>query len=620
MLFSGRNPNELVEALRAKFSFLRDDPEMHSMAYCSRYAVGEVPKYNFPNSSTPANAAYQLVHDQLELDGKPYMNCASFVNTWMEEQAKQLIMENINKNLADQDEYPACQVVQGRCVSYLADLWKVPKGHKAVGTAVVGSSEGIMLGGLALKWRWRKKRQQEGKDTSKPNIVLGANAQVALEKFARYFDVEARLIPVSEATQFTMDPQEALKHIDENTIGIYVILGSTYTGHFEPVEEISEMLDDLQQRTGLDIPIHVDGASGAMLAPFVFPQLKWSFEVPRVASINTSGHKFGLCYPGLGWVMWRDESYLPADLIFELHYLGGAEDTYTLNFSRPSCFVVAQYYNFIRLGREGYRRIHANTLANARFLSRALEAVGVFEVISDIHRPRGDTYHDLKQKRRASLHVSSERPSGTSDEEYHKMLGKARKVSLAGLDENIALNSGLPVVTFKFSPEFQAEYPHVTQETLSLLLRVKGWIVPNYELPPHCEKTQILRVVVREGMSSDMIEELVQGTVWAISLLTDTKGPGAVVLESQQPQAITETATKPGVRHTADGTPIDPSRSFRAQANWQKAFAWARQNYLKEHDHDPSRCTFKHPAPTGDNTEEEDKRKPRRQRTYSLTC
>ncbi|RKP37072.1 pyridoxal phosphate-dependent transferase, partial [Dimargaris cristalligena] len=396
---------------------------MHSLAYGSRYAVADVPKFSFPEKSSPADVTYQLVHDELEFDGKPLMNCATFVTTWMEPQADKLIMENINKNFADQDEYPAAQLVHGRCVSYLADLWKAPKGGKAVGTATGGSSEAVMLGGLAMKWRWREKRQELGKDTSKPNIILGANAQVALEKFARYFDVEARLIPVKSETQFTMDPEEAIRQCDENTIGMYIILGSTYTGHYEPVWEIAQMLDALQERTGLDIPIHVDGASGAFVAPFLYPDLKWSFEVPRVVSINASGHKFGLSYPGIGWVMWRDQVHLPQDLIFNLHYLGGEEETYTLNFSRPSCFVITQYYNFIRLGREGFKRIHSNSLSNARLLSRSLEATGAFELLSDIHRPRGQTYHSLLVD------------SAEAELEYY--------------------NAGIPVVTYRFTPEFQ---------------------------------------------------------------------------------------------------------------------------------------------------------------------
>jgi glutamate decarboxylase len=227
--------------------------------------------------------------------------------------------------------------IHARCISIIGNLWK-SKG--AVGTATIGSSEAVQLGGLAMKKHWQAKRKSEGKDTSKPNIVMGQNAQVALEKFARYFDVECRMIPVSAECHHCLDPKKAAEACDENTIGVYVILGSTYTGHFEDVEAVSKELDRIQQEKGWDIPIHVDAASGGFVAPFAFPDLRWSFELPRVKSINASGHKYGLAYPGIGWVLWRDEESLPKELVFTLTYLGSEEQTYTLNFSRPACFMV----------------------------------------------------------------------------------------------------------------------------------------------------------------------------------------------------------------------------------------------------------------------------------------
>jgi glutamate decarboxylase len=219
-------------------------------------------------------------------------------------------------------------------------MWKA-KG--AIGTATVGSSEAVLLGGLAMKKRWQAKMKAQGKDTSRPNIVMGNNAQVALEKFARYFDVECRLIPVSAESHYCLDIAKAAEACDENTIGVYVILGSTYTGHFEDVEGMSKELDRIQQEKGWDIPIHVDAASGGFVAPFAFPKLKWSFEVPRVKSINTSGHKYGLAYPGIGWILWKSEDFLPKELVFTLTYLGAEEQTFTLNFSRPACFMVRSY-------------------------------------------------------------------------------------------------------------------------------------------------------------------------------------------------------------------------------------------------------------------------------------
>jgi glutamate decarboxylase len=318
----------------------------------------------------------QLLKDELDLDGRPNLNLASFVGTYMEEEAEKLMIENLSKNMSDADEYPAMMNMHTRCISILANLWNVQKGEKAIGTATTGSSEAIQLAGLAMKRRWQEKRMAEGKDTLKPNILMGANAQVALEKFARYFDVEARILPVSEKSRFCLDPELVKKNIDENTIGIFVILGmlvvashvqvsdyllgSTYTGHYEPVEEISKILDEYEKETGHDIPIHVDGASGGFIAPFTHAGAggpMWDFKLPRVKSINTSGHKFGLVYAGVGWIIWRDEAYLPKYLIFELHYLGGTEESFTLNFSRPGAQIIGQYYNLLHLGFSGYRSI-----------------------------------------------------------------------------------------------------------------------------------------------------------------------------------------------------------------------------------------------------------------------
>lgn len=402
----------------------------------------------------------------------------------METHAEQLMFENISKNMSDADEYPAMMQMHTRCVSIIANMWGAQAGEKAIGSATTGSSEAIHLGGLAMKRRWQEKRTKEGKDTSKPNIIMGSNAQVALEKFARYFEVEARILPVSEKSRFRLDPELVKENIDENTIGIFVILGSTYTGHYEPVEEISKILDDYEAKTGVDIPIHVDAASGGFIAPFTHSGAggpKWDFQLPRVKSINTSGHKFGLVYAGVGWIIWRDEQYLPKHLVFELHYLGGTEESYTLNFSRPGAQVIAQYYNLIHLGFEGYRSIMENSLSNARLLSKSLEATGWYTCVSDIHRKKGVFKFDPKAE-----------------------------VFSAGKDETSAdYNEGLPVVAFRFSDEFKKEFPHLKQETISNLLRAKQYIIPNYPLPPSEDKIEILRVVVRESMSFDLLDRLV---------------------------------------------------------------------------------------------------------------
>lgn len=430
-----------------------------------------------------------MLRDELDLDGRPNLNLASFVGTYMEDAANKLIMENISKNMSDADEYPAMMDIHARCISIIASMWHAQKGERPIGTATTGSSEAIQLAGLAMKRRWQEKRWAAGKDASKPNIIMGANAQVALEKFARYFEVECRLMPVSEKSDYRLDPELVKQNIDENTIGVFVILGSTYTGHYEPVEEISQLLDEHEKETGHDIPIHVDGASGAFIAPFTKAGagFKWDFELPRVRSINTSGHKFGLVYAGVGWAIWRDEQYLPEHLKFELHYLGGTEESFTLNFSRPGAQIIGQYFNLVHLGFEGYRNIMENALSNARLLSRALEATGYYRCVSDIHRPKGQRNFIEGQFNAAYKAIA-----GESSADY---------------------NPGLPVVAFTLSDKYKKENPHVRQVAVSNLLRAKQYIVPNYPLPPNEEKTEILRVVVRESMSFDLLDKLISDIV-----------------------------------------------------------------------------------------------------------
>lgn len=454
-------------------------------------------KHKIPQDGAPADAVHQMLKDELDLDGRPNLNLASFVGTYMEHEAEQLMIENLSKNMSDADEYPAMMDMHARCVSIIADLWGAQKGEKPIGTATTGSSEAIHLGGLAMKRRWQEKRMKDGKDTSKPNIIMGANAQVALEKFARYFEVEARILPVSEESRHRLDPKLVKENLDENTIGVFVILGSTYTGHYEPVEEISHILDEFEKETGNDVPIHVDGASGAFICPFTYAGagFKWNFELPRVKSINTSGHKFGLVYAGVGWIIWRDESMLPKHLIFELHYLGGTEESYTLNFSRPGAQIIAQYFMLEHLGFTGYRDIMEAALANARLLSRALEATGWYRCVSDIHRKKGDLKYDPSK----SEYVEGER----SD----------------------AYNSGLPVVAFTLTDGFKEKHPWVKQAAVSNLLRAKQYIIPNYPLPPNEERTEILRVVVRESHNLDLIDRLISDICSVTQALIDNEVP-----------------------------------------------------------------------------------------------
>ncbi|KAJ1667293.1 glutamate decarboxylase gad1 [Coemansia sp. RSA 1813] len=478
------------------------------MTYGTSFSESSGDVHSFPAKSMPARNAYQIIHDTLKFDGDPTLNCATFLTTWMEPEAEKLIMENLAKNRVDIDEYESTERIHQRCLAHLHDLWNGPKGADPVGTVVVGSSEGIMLGGLAMKWRWRARREAAGKDASKPNIIFGANAQVALEKTARYFDIEARMVPVCEESHYCLDIRKAIDMIDENTIGVYVILGSTYTGHYEEVGEMAKLLDRLQEEKGLDVPIHIDGASGAFIAPFAQPNLTWDFRVPRVVSISTSGHKFGLTYPGIGWVLWRSQEFLPSGLEFELSYLGGVEKTFTLNFSHPACFLIAQYYQFIRYAREGYARIMNACLYHARLLSVALEATGVYECFSDIHRPSGQFGFSEETRLSASnlfVETSNQRVSGTDPSINEKF------------------NYGAPVVAFRFTDWFIQAHPAANQDIVSTLLRVRGWIIPNYPLPPDTNTIRVLRVVVKETTSEDLINRLVRDVMWATQTMLDTE-------------------------------------------------------------------------------------------------
>ncbi|RYP87854.1 hypothetical protein DL769_000446 [Monosporascus sp. CRB-8-3] len=515
------DPEELVERLHDAHlteggQRLREKmTTSHLTPYSTKYASKlDVPKYQVPREGSPADAVYQVIRDELDLDGRPSLNLASFVGTYLEPTAGALMAENLNKNLADNDEYPAMLSIHERCVSMLAKLWGGSQNgaEKAVGSATTGSSEAVQLGGLAMKRRWQERRRAQGKDSLKPNIIMGANAQVALLKFARYFDVEARILPVSKKSDYCLDPDLVRENVDENTIGVFVILGSTYTGHYEPVEEISKVLDEFEEKTGIDVPIHVDAASGGFVAPFTYAQAggpKWNFELPRVKSINASGHKYGLVTAGVGWIIWRDETFLPQHLIFELHYLGGTEKSFTLNFSRPGAHVIVQYYNLVHLGFEGYREIMENCLRNARVLSKSLEATKWYTCLSDIHRKASTVRGALTEAKTAVLGEEG----GTSADYV----------------------AGLPVVSFRFSDEFRREFPHVKQESVSLLMRARQWIIPNYALPPGEDKTEILRICVRENMSLDLLDRLISDLVSVTESLMENDRQGLDVLRDQRP-------------------------------------------------------------------------------------
>jgi glutamate decarboxylase len=406
-----------------------------------------VPRDELPRRGMPPDAAYQIIHDELMLDGNARLNLATFVTTWMEPQADRLMAETFDKNMIDKDEYPQTAEIELRCVNMLSRLWHAPAGAAAVGCSTTGSSEACMLGGLALKRRWQNRRRAAGKPVERPNMVMGVNAQICWDKFMNYWDVEARFVPM-DGERYHLSPEEAVKLCDENTIGVVVIMGSTYDGSYEPVADTCRLLDELQERTGVDVPVHVDGASGAMVAPFLDPELEWDFRLPRVASINTSGHKYGLVYPGVGWVVWRDAEALPDELIFWVNYLGDDMPTFALNFSRPGSQIVTQYYNFLRLGFEGFAKVQGYSRDVAGYLADQIAARGPFVLLT-----RGDE---------------------------------------------------LPVFAFTLRDEVK----NFTVFDVADALRERGWLVPAYTFPKNREDLAALRIVVRRGLTHDVADLL----------------------------------------------------------------------------------------------------------------
>ena len=425
-----------------KLTALEVQEEILAPAYTHRMDLGDMPKYRLPEHGALPDVAERLINDELMLDGNARLNLATFVTTWMEPQAERLMAASFDKNMIDKDEYPATAEIETRCVNIVADLFHAPAGGDAIGVSTSGSSEAVMLGGLAMKWRWRQRREAAGLDATKPNMVLGSNVQVVWEKFCRYWDVEPRYVPV-EKGRYVIAPEDALARVDENTIGVVAILGTTFTGEFEPIKAIHDAVVANNEARGLQVPVHVDAASGGFVAPFIHSDLEWDFRLPNVISINVSGHKYGLVYPGIGFVVWRDKEYLSEDLVFHVNYLGGDMPTFTLNFSRPGNQVVGQYYNFIRLGRSGYTRVMQTLQGVAMELSARIAEIGPYSVVSD--------------------------------------------------------GSAMPVLSFTVADDV----PYTAYD-VSDRLRYHGWQVPAYTMPANAEDVVVLRVVVREGMTADL--------------------------------------------------------------------------------------------------------------------
>lgn len=442
-----------------------DSDDLHAPTYAARCFSHDIPKYRLPKGGMSADAAYQLVHDELNLDGNPALNLASFVTSWMEPQADRLATETLNKNLIDQDEYPQTEVVHQRVVSMIGRLFHAPAGETPTGTATIGSSEAIMLAMLAHKRSWQQRRRAAGESVERPNMVMGADVHTCWEKFARYFEVEARVAPMDE-DRYTIAAEQVEPLLDENTIAVAGLLGTTFTGQMDDIASIDALLGRVESERGWRIPLHIDAASGGFVVPFSQPELEWDFRLERVRSINVSNHKFGLVYPGMGTVVFRDRSDLPEELVFHINYLGGDMPNYSLNFSRPSNSVVLQYYNFLRLGHQGYAEIVGATLANAQALGRKLGDVEGLELVND--------------------------------------------------------GSAFPIVALRASD------PERTDLTLlSHLLREHGWIVPAYTLPPNAERITLLRMVVKENFSRDMVDMLAHDVHAAMHTLHAGPAPRA---------------------------------------------------------------------------------------------
>src|SRR5215213_144558 len=417
-----------------------------AVLFGNRFATQEVPSREFPEIGMTALDAMRLVAEDLALEGDPARNLATFVTTWMEPEAQRIIAENLHRNFIDHAEYPRTAEIEQRCIRMLADLFHAP--GETTGARTQGSSEAIMLGGLSLKWNWRKRREAAGLSTASPNLVFGGDVHVVWEKFCRYFDVEPRIVPLHPA-KYTIGPEDVEPHVDENTIGVAAVLGTTFTGHKDDVEGINDLLVRIKNERGIDVPLHVDGASGGFVWPFLYPDTKWDFRLEQVRSINVSGHKFGLVYPGIGWLIFREQSDLAPDLVFEENYLGKTDATFTLNFSTGSAMVLAQYYNFVRYGRAGYAYIMKNMQANAAILAEKLAEMGPIEIIGP---------------NQEQLPLAAFRLTGDND-----------------FDE------------FDVAWQLSAE---------------RGWMVPAYTMPPNAQNITIMRALVKETLSREHVDTL----------------------------------------------------------------------------------------------------------------
>jgi glutamate decarboxylase len=432
-------------------------PQSAEERFGNKFLLEPAPDERLPETGMSALDAYRLIEEELVLDGIPMRNLATFVTTWMEPEAQRLIAENLHRNFIDHAEYPQTAEIEQRCIRMIASLFHAP--GETTGARTQGSSEAIMLGALSLKWKWRERREAAGKPTDRPNLVFGGDVHVVWEKFCRYFDVEPRIVPLAP-DKYTIGPEDVEPHVDENTIGVAAVLGTTFTGHADDISGINAYLVDLKQQRGIDVPLHIDAASGGFFWPFVYPDSAWDFRLEQVRSINVSGHKFGLVYPGIGWLVFRERSDLADDLVFYENYLGKTDATFTLNFSTGSAMVLAQYYNFVRFGHDGYTYIMETMHRNARTLGHEMAAHGQFAVIG-------------------------------ADEEQ------------------------LPLIAFRLAEE----HTYDEFDIASQVAAERGWMVPAYTLPPNADHVKIMRVLVKETLGHALAHTLYKDLVEACDTL-----------------------------------------------------------------------------------------------------
>lgn len=439
------------------------------------------PKFELPKTSTTQEVAYQMVHDEAMLDGNSRLNLATFVTTWMDDGARRIMIENMDKNMIDKTEYPQTAEIERRCVNILGKLWHSPEANGqdyCMGTSTVGSSEACMLGGISALKRWQARRRKEGKPVGKPNFVISSCLQVVWDKFAVYWDVEMRTVPIT-AEKITLDPADAIALCDENTICVVPIQGVTITGLNDDVKALDAALDKLNARTGWDICIHVDAATGGFILPFIYPDVVWDFRLKWVLSISVSGHKFGLVYPGVGWIVWKQEKYLPSEMNFAVNYLGADIPSIAINFSRPGNQVLAQYYQFLRLGFEGYREIQQVSTDVCNYLQNKLRAMGIFQFFGD------------------------------------------------GMPN--------PLFIWTLKPDPKRNW---TLYDLSDRLHIQGWQIPAYTLPSSMEDVVVMRVVCRQGTSIDLADLLIENMKVQIAELNALKEPtdSAILWRKKLPQ------------------------------------------------------------------------------------